>query len=229
MEAFARWQDETSGTVAQFPGFIKQTVMPPSPPAQADWVILQRFASTATAGNGILISIIYVNTQLIELLPTAVLLSDGVTSCTRDARGFSLGFVDSAFWYSCFNIPTGITGVTIAQSSTSWTQYTILEVSGPTSFDHQSAGHAISNGTTWSTAAVTPTAGMQALIVGFCNGNNGFAMAASGIYTTYAANNVGIAVADAVAIVPTTSGSYTPTGTNAASQGASGCLAASYK
>jgi uncharacterized protein len=49
MDAFARWQSETSDTVAQFPGFIKQTVMPPSPPAQADWVILQRFTSTATA------------------------------------------------------------------------------------------------------------------------------------------------------------------------------------
>ena len=49
MDAFARWQEETSNTVAQFPGFIKQTVMPPSPPAQADWVILQRFTSTATA------------------------------------------------------------------------------------------------------------------------------------------------------------------------------------
>jgi uncharacterized protein len=49
MDAFARWQAETSDTVAQFPGFIKQTVMPPSPPAQADWVILQRFASTETA------------------------------------------------------------------------------------------------------------------------------------------------------------------------------------
>src|SRR3954465_15283662 len=46
---FARWQDETSGTVAAFPGFIKQTVMPPSPPAQVDWVILQRFARTEAA------------------------------------------------------------------------------------------------------------------------------------------------------------------------------------
>ncbi len=46
---FARWQDETSGIVATFPGFIKQTVIPPSPPVQADWVILQRFASTDTA------------------------------------------------------------------------------------------------------------------------------------------------------------------------------------
>ena len=31
-------------SIAAFPGFIKQTVMPPSPPAQVDWVILQRFA-----------------------------------------------------------------------------------------------------------------------------------------------------------------------------------------
>jgi len=48
-EAFARWQEETSGIIATFPGFIKQTVMPPSPPAQVDWVILQRFASTEAA------------------------------------------------------------------------------------------------------------------------------------------------------------------------------------
>lgn len=48
-EAFARWQDETSKVVARFPGFIKQTVMPPSPPAQVDWVILQRFASAEAA------------------------------------------------------------------------------------------------------------------------------------------------------------------------------------
>jgi uncharacterized protein len=48
-EAFARWQDETSAVVARFPGFIKQTVMPPSPPAQVDWVILQRFANSEAA------------------------------------------------------------------------------------------------------------------------------------------------------------------------------------
>ncbi|PWT85753.1 MAG: antibiotic biosynthesis monooxygenase [Proteobacteria bacterium] len=46
---FARWQEETSTVVATFPGFIKQTVMPPSPPAQVDWVILQRFANTEAA------------------------------------------------------------------------------------------------------------------------------------------------------------------------------------
>jgi uncharacterized protein len=48
-EAFAAWQEEISATVAGFHGFMKQTVMPPSPPAQVDWVILQQFASTAAA------------------------------------------------------------------------------------------------------------------------------------------------------------------------------------
>lgn len=48
-DAFARWQDGTSAVVASFPGFIKQTVMPPSPPAQVDWVVLQRFADAEAA------------------------------------------------------------------------------------------------------------------------------------------------------------------------------------
>ena len=38
--------------VAEFPGFIEQTVMPPNPPAQIDWVILQRFASLEAAVAG---------------------------------------------------------------------------------------------------------------------------------------------------------------------------------
>jgi antibiotic biosynthesis monooxygenase (ABM) superfamily enzyme len=48
-EDFARWQQKISAAVAAQPGFIKQTVMPPSPPAQVDWVILQRFANSAAA------------------------------------------------------------------------------------------------------------------------------------------------------------------------------------
>jgi antibiotic biosynthesis monooxygenase (ABM) superfamily enzyme len=43
--AFAAWQVETGRIVAEFPGFVEQTVMQPSPPAQVDWVILQRFVS----------------------------------------------------------------------------------------------------------------------------------------------------------------------------------------
>jgi antibiotic biosynthesis monooxygenase (ABM) superfamily enzyme len=44
-EAFARWQGETSTVIANFPGFIEQRLLPPNPPLQIDWVILQRFAS----------------------------------------------------------------------------------------------------------------------------------------------------------------------------------------
>jgi antibiotic biosynthesis monooxygenase (ABM) superfamily enzyme len=42
-EDFARWQGETSNLVSSFPGFVEQRLMPPNPPLQVDWVILQRF------------------------------------------------------------------------------------------------------------------------------------------------------------------------------------------
>ncbi|MBW4024679.1 MAG: antibiotic biosynthesis monooxygenase [Proteobacteria bacterium] len=48
-DAFETWQTETSQIVATFPGFIKQTMLPPSPPAQDDWVILQRFEDSDCA------------------------------------------------------------------------------------------------------------------------------------------------------------------------------------
>ena len=48
-DAFAAWQAETNVIVAAFPGFVQRTVMLPSPPAQVDWVILQRFVSTQAA------------------------------------------------------------------------------------------------------------------------------------------------------------------------------------
>jgi uncharacterized protein len=47
--AFAAWQEETSLLVAKVPGFLEQKVMPPSPPLQVDWVILQRFADARSA------------------------------------------------------------------------------------------------------------------------------------------------------------------------------------
>ncbi len=48
-DAFAQWQRGTSEAIAQFPGFVRQTVMPPCPPAQLDWVILQRFGNRDAA------------------------------------------------------------------------------------------------------------------------------------------------------------------------------------
>ena len=47
--AFAEWQRRASAAVGTQAGFVKQTVMPPYPPAQIDWVILQRFASREAA------------------------------------------------------------------------------------------------------------------------------------------------------------------------------------
>lgn len=48
-DAFAAWQKATGEVVARFPGFLDQVIHSPTPPVQVDWVILQRFASTAEA------------------------------------------------------------------------------------------------------------------------------------------------------------------------------------
>ncbi len=48
-EAFARFQSEISAAIAGQPGFIEQSVLPPNPPVQADWVILQRFRTADEA------------------------------------------------------------------------------------------------------------------------------------------------------------------------------------
>lgn len=46
---FESWQRDVSGIVTAQPGFIQQTVLPPSPPGQLDWVVLQRFSKTEDA------------------------------------------------------------------------------------------------------------------------------------------------------------------------------------
>ena len=46
---FAEWQQRISDTVAGFPGFIDHQVIPPNPPTQLDWVILQKFATSEAA------------------------------------------------------------------------------------------------------------------------------------------------------------------------------------
>ena len=48
-EAFGRWQAGMSAAAAEQPGFLEQSVMPPSPPLQTDWVILQRFTTADAA------------------------------------------------------------------------------------------------------------------------------------------------------------------------------------
>src|ERR1700737_1552503 len=48
-EEFGQWQSAISAAAAEFPGFITQSVLPPNPPVQVDWVIQQRFASVESA------------------------------------------------------------------------------------------------------------------------------------------------------------------------------------
>ena len=47
--AFAQWQQQVSEAVSRAPGYLEQTFIPPNPPAQVDWVIVQRFASADAA------------------------------------------------------------------------------------------------------------------------------------------------------------------------------------
>ncbi len=49
MAAFKVWQTETNRIIATFPGFLHQTLLPPSPPAQDYWVVMQRFSDSMTA------------------------------------------------------------------------------------------------------------------------------------------------------------------------------------
>lgn len=47
--AFAAWQESVGLAIASHAGFLDQKVIPPSPPAQVDWVILQRFSTMEAA------------------------------------------------------------------------------------------------------------------------------------------------------------------------------------
>lgn len=47
--AFAQWQQHVNDVIASAPGYISGELIPPSPPVQLDWVIVQRFASRDTA------------------------------------------------------------------------------------------------------------------------------------------------------------------------------------
>lgn len=46
---FSHWQQQMSDAAAKFPGLLDHQVISPQPPVQLDWVILQKFASSAQA------------------------------------------------------------------------------------------------------------------------------------------------------------------------------------
>jgi uncharacterized protein len=49
LEEFGAWQRRMSETVAGVPGFRRQAVVPPHPPTQVDWLILQHFVDHESA------------------------------------------------------------------------------------------------------------------------------------------------------------------------------------
>ncbi|MFN8593356.1 MAG: antibiotic biosynthesis monooxygenase [Thermomicrobiales bacterium] len=46
---FAKWQQQVNDAIAPFPGYLDHQVIPPNPPSQVDWVIIQRFQDIASA------------------------------------------------------------------------------------------------------------------------------------------------------------------------------------
>ncbi|WP_378148418.1 antibiotic biosynthesis monooxygenase [Cnuibacter sp. UC19_7] len=48
-DAYEAWQERVGAALASFPGFVDRQVIRPNPPVQVDWVIVQRFRSTADA------------------------------------------------------------------------------------------------------------------------------------------------------------------------------------
>src|SRR5215471_7362750 len=42
-EQFAAWQQQMSDAISHVPGFLGQSIIPPNPPTQVDWVIVQHF------------------------------------------------------------------------------------------------------------------------------------------------------------------------------------------
>ncbi len=40
---FAGWLTELNKTISTFPGYVSAVVIPPVPPSQSDWVMVQRF------------------------------------------------------------------------------------------------------------------------------------------------------------------------------------------
>lgn len=48
-DRFVDWQQQVNDVLTTFAGYLDQTVIPPSPPLQTDWVIIQRFLTVEAA------------------------------------------------------------------------------------------------------------------------------------------------------------------------------------
>lgn len=48
-DAYLAWQRRVAARLASWPGFLDRQVIPPNPPVQVDWVVVQRFRDLASA------------------------------------------------------------------------------------------------------------------------------------------------------------------------------------
>lgn len=82
--AFTVWQEKISTAAGGHPGFIDQKVIPPSPPAQIDWVILQRFDSMESARLWLHSD---TRAKLLETAQPMLVGNDDIHIVRDDARG----------------------------------------------------------------------------------------------------------------------------------------------
>lgn len=81
---FAAWQSQISDVVARLPGIVDHQVIPPNPPAQVDWVILQKFTN-ADAANAWLCS--DERLRLLEKAQPMLVGSDDIHIIENDSQG----------------------------------------------------------------------------------------------------------------------------------------------
>ena len=74
--AFTGWLAELNKIVATFPGYVSAVVIPPAPPAQSDWVMVQRFQTIEQLGPGW----IRVNVARYWTRAASLLVNEGTTS-----------------------------------------------------------------------------------------------------------------------------------------------------
>ena len=91
-DEFVCQQQKLSDAIATFPGYIDHTVVPPTPPVQTDWVIVQRF-QTVEAAQGWLQS--EQRQRLIDEIQPILVGPDDIHLFTQDESGASSNAVSA--------------------------------------------------------------------------------------------------------------------------------------
>lgn len=85
-DKFVGWQQQVNDILATFPGYLDQTVIPPEPPLQTDWVIIQRFVDVEAARAWLQSE---KRQQLLDLVQPLVVGQSDIHLFTEDSPGGS--------------------------------------------------------------------------------------------------------------------------------------------